>query len=85
MWRPQDGSVDCMATRLPMLSVEPKLSSKEVTFYGIDRGFTDFDLGKNDDQNAITGLSPLLSREYVETPLEDIDFDLDLFPNEQRR
>ncbi|RYP54916.1 hypothetical protein DL768_000480 [Monosporascus sp. mg162] len=82
MWRPRDGSVDRMTTRLPMLGVEPKLSSKEVNFYGIDRGFTDFDLGKNDDQNAITGLSPLLGREYVETPLEDIDLDLDLFPNE---
>ncbi|RYP64272.1 hypothetical protein DL771_008831 [Monosporascus sp. 5C6A] len=83
-WRPQDGSADRMTTQLPMLDAEPKLSSKEVTFYGIDRGFTDFDLGKNDDQNAITGLSPLLRREYVETPLEDIDLDLDLdlFPNE---
>ncbi|RYP28895.1 hypothetical protein DL767_006990 [Monosporascus sp. MG133] len=81
-WRPQDGSADCMTTRLPMLAVESKLSSKEMTFYGIDRGFTDFDLGKNDDQNAITGLSPLVRRECVETPLEDIDLDLDLFPNE---
>ncbi|RYP21836.1 hypothetical protein DL765_002061 [Monosporascus sp. GIB2] len=81
-WRPQDGSAGRMTTRLPPLGVEPKPSSKEVTFYGIDRGFIDFDLGKNDDQNAMTGLSPLFRREYIETPLEDIDPDLDLFPNE---
>lgn len=33
---------------------------------GIDRGFKDLDFGKNDDVNAISGSSPLLSRDHLE-------------------
>ncbi|KAK5628214.1 hypothetical protein RRF57_003929 [Xylaria bambusicola] len=43
----------------------------ESTFYGIDRGSQDYDLGKNDDMNAIGGSSPLLQRESLDTPLEE--------------
>lgn len=65
---------------LPLLEIETRLNATEPIFYGIDRGFADRDLGKNDDRNAISGLSPALQREYLDTPIEEID--LDLFPNE---
>lgn len=32
------------------------------TFYGIDRGFRDLDIGRNDDWNAISGVTPQISR-----------------------
>ncbi|GAW12275.1 hypothetical protein ANO14919_016380 [Xylariales sp. No.14919] len=54
---------------LPPLDTRP--TSNEPTFYGIDRGFQDHDLGKNDDMNAIGGSSPLLQRETLDTPLEE--------------
>ncbi|KAI0404933.1 fungal-specific transcription factor domain-containing protein [Xylaria palmicola] len=44
--------------------------TNEPTFYGIDRGYHDYDLGKNDDMNAIGGSSPLLQRESLEFPFE---------------
>ncbi len=69
-----------MNTRLPLLEIGAKLSPTEPIFYGTDRGFTDRDLGKNDDQNAITGKSPLFPREYLDTPIEEID--LESFPIE---
>ncbi|CAJ2513401.1 Uu.00g015200.m01.CDS01 [Anthostomella pinea] len=51
-------------------------NSAEPTYYGVDRGFPDRDLGKNDDMNAISGSSPLLPREFLDTtigePTEDI-------------
>jgi hypothetical protein len=52
---------------LPPQDIWP--TSGEPTFYGIDRGFRDYDLGKNDDMNAIGGSSPLLQRETIDTPL----------------
>ncbi|KAI0815702.1 fungal-specific transcription factor domain-containing protein [Xylaria sp. FL0064] len=54
---------------LPPLDTQQ--TSNEPTFYGIDRGFQDYDLGKNDDMNAIGGSSPLLQRESLDTPLEE--------------
>ncbi|KAI0906373.1 fungal-specific transcription factor domain-containing protein [Ustulina deusta] len=54
---------------LPPLDTQQALN--EPTFYGIDRGFQDYDLGKNDDMNAIGGSSPLLQRETLDTPLEE--------------
>ncbi|KAJ8114616.1 hypothetical protein ONZ43_g4861 [Nemania bipapillata] len=54
---------------LPPLDTRP--TSNEPTFYGIDRGFQDYDLGKNDDMNAIGGSSPLLQRESLDTPLDE--------------
>lgn len=38
---------------------------QQSTYYGIDRGFTDLDVGVNDDLNAITGASPKLSRREI--------------------
>ena len=35
---------------------------RSTTYYGIDRGFRDLDVGSNDDINAISGSSPKLSR-----------------------
>lgn len=54
---------------LPPLDTQQ--AANEPTFYGIDRGFQDYDLGKNDDMNAIGGSSPLLQRESLDTPLEE--------------
>ncbi|KAI1821903.1 fungal-specific transcription factor domain-containing protein [Xylaria intraflava] len=51
---------------LPPLNTTP--TSNEPTFYGIDRGIQDYDLGKNDDMNAISGSSPLLRRASLDTP-----------------
>ena len=75
--RPRDASLGYVGVSLPRLDVE---SASNPTFYGVDRGFADRDLGKNDDLNAITGMSPLLQREYLDTPVEETD--LDLYPNE---
>jgi len=46
------------------------------TTYGIDRGIKDLDIGKNDDMNAITGVSPVLVRDHLELVLDD-EGDLD--------
>lgn len=54
---------------LPPLDTRPTPSGPK--FYGIDRGFQDFDLGKNDDMNAIGGSSPLFQGEFLDTPLEE--------------
>lgn len=35
---------------------------EEMTTWGVDRGFRDLDVGKNDDANAITGASPITKR-----------------------
>jgi hypothetical protein len=41
------------------------------TVYGIDRGFKDLDIGKNDDANAITGVSPVIVRDHLNRSLDD--------------
>lgn len=47
--------------------------------YGVDRGFKDLDIGKNDDLNAISGASPLALRDHLELVL---DKEGDLMPIE---
>lgn len=49
------------------------------TVYGIDRGFKDLDIGKNDDANAITGVSPLIMRDNLNRSMDD---ELDSTPME---
>jgi hypothetical protein len=39
--------------------------------YGIDRGFKDLDIGKNDDANAISGSSPIAMRDHLELVLDE--------------
>jgi hypothetical protein len=39
--------------------------------YGIDRGFKDLDIGKNDDMNAITGSSPIAMRDHLELVVDE--------------
>ncbi|KAG9242974.1 fungal-specific transcription factor domain-containing protein [Calycina marina] len=41
----------------------------DTTTYGIDRGFKDLDIGKNDDTNAISGSSPISTREHLDLVL----------------
>ncbi len=36
--------------------------SRTTTYYGMDCGFLDLDIGKNDDTNALSGSSPKLNR-----------------------
>jgi hypothetical protein len=38
---------------------------EEMTTWGVDRGFCDLDVGKNDDLNAITGASPVTKRAHL--------------------
>ncbi|KAI1814601.1 fungal-specific transcription factor domain-containing protein [Poronia punctata] len=54
---------------LPPLETRPV--SNEPTFYGIDRGSQDLDLGRNDDMNAIGGSSPRLQRESLENRFDE--------------
>ncbi|KAI3331910.1 hypothetical protein HD806DRAFT_546168 [Xylariaceae sp. AK1471] len=61
-----DSTSQAKGTRPPL---DTRSTSTEPIFYGIDRGFQDYDLGKNDDMNAIGGSSPLLQRETLDTPL----------------
>ncbi|TVY89642.1 hypothetical protein LAWI1_G003595 [Lachnellula willkommii] len=42
---------------------------QDMTTWGIDRGFKDLDIGKNDDANAISGSSPIALREHLELVL----------------
>ncbi|KAI0025501.1 hypothetical protein F4780DRAFT_336287 [Xylariomycetidae sp. FL0641] len=56
-----------LKSMLPPLDTRPR-SATEATYYGVDRGFPDLDLGKNDDMNAITGSSPMLQREFLDSP-----------------
>jgi Fungal Zn(2)-Cys(6) binuclear cluster domain len=44
---------------------------QETTTWGIDRGIKDLDIGKNDDMNAITGVSPIALRDHLELVLDD--------------
>ncbi|TAQ87278.1 hypothetical protein B7494_g4380 [Chlorociboria aeruginascens] len=41
------------------------------TTWGIDRGFKDLDIGKNDDMNAISGSSPVVMRDHLELALNN--------------
>ena len=38
---------------------------------GIDRGFKDLDIGKNDDMNAISGSSPVAMRDHLDLVLDE--------------
>lgn len=38
--------------------------------WGIDRGIKDLDIGKNDDMNAITGVSPIAMRDHLDLVLD---------------
>lgn len=42
---------------------------QDTTTYGIDRGFKDLDIGKNDDMNAISGSSPVSTRAHLDLVL----------------
>jgi hypothetical protein len=39
--------------------------------YGIDRGFKDLDIGKNDDLNAISGSSPVAMRDHLDLVIDE--------------
>jgi len=43
--------------------------AEEMVTYGVDRGFRDLDIGKNDDDNAISGGSPITKREHLDHSL----------------
>ncbi|KAI1328277.1 hypothetical protein F5Y16DRAFT_157658 [Xylariaceae sp. FL0255] len=61
---------DGASQMLPPLDTRAR-NSDEPTFYGIDRGLPDQDLGKNDDMNAIGGSSPVFQREVLHNPSEE--------------
>ena len=44
---------------------------QDTTTWGIDRGIKDLDIGKNDDMNAITGVSPVALRDHLELVLDE--------------
>jgi hypothetical protein len=52
---------------------------QDTTTWGVDRGIKDLDIGKNDDMNAITGVSPVALRDHLELVL---DQDGELIPVE---
>ncbi|KAI1399963.1 hypothetical protein F4819DRAFT_497682 [Hypoxylon fuscum] len=68
----QDENTSRARAGLPPLDTRTRLST-EATYYGIDRGFPDHDLGKNDDLTAISGSSPLLQREFTDPPFGEPD------------
>ncbi|KAI2622901.1 fungal-specific transcription factor domain-containing protein [Hypomontagnella submonticulosa] len=63
----QDENTSRARSGLPPIDTRSR-SSTDATYYGTDRGFPDRDLGKNDDITAISGASPLLQREFPDTP-----------------
>ena len=44
---------------------------QDTTTWGIDRGFKDLDIGKNDDMNAISGSSPVALRDHLELIIDE--------------
>lgn len=44
---------------------------QDTTTWGIDRGFKDLDIGKNDDTNAISGSSPVAMRDHLDLVLDE--------------
>jgi len=44
---------------------------QDTTTYGIDRGFKDLDIGKNDDANAISGSSPASVRDHLDLSVKN--------------
>ncbi|KAI1456937.1 hypothetical protein F4805DRAFT_467772 [Annulohypoxylon moriforme] len=71
----QDENASRIRTGLPPIDTRAR-SSTEITCHGIDRGFPDHDLGKNDDMIAISGSSPLLQREFMDAPFSEQEDDL---------
>ncbi|KAI1415712.1 hypothetical protein F5Y13DRAFT_156665 [Hypoxylon sp. FL1857] len=63
----QDENTSRARAGLPPIDTRARVPT-EATYYGIDRGFPDHDLGRNDDITAISGASPLLQREFMDTP-----------------
>ena len=59
-----DRAYDSDNQRLRDWSQQPHEEIDDITIYGIDRGFKDLDIGKNDDMNAITGASPRGVRDH---------------------
>ncbi|PBP17323.1 c6 zinc finger domain containing protein [Diplocarpon rosae] len=57
-------------------SVQYQDTSLDSTVWGLDRGFRDLDIRKNDDTNAISGLSPMANRDHSRhTPGENGEAD----------
>ncbi|KAH8602690.1 fungal-specific transcription factor domain-containing protein [Bisporella sp. PMI_857] len=56
----------CSIDDLQDWSLKVNGSSQDTT-YGVDRGFRDLDIGNNDDENAISGSSPTVSRDHLES------------------
>ncbi|EKD19238.1 c6 zinc finger domain containing protein [Drepanopeziza brunnea f. sp. 'multigermtubi' MB_m1] len=52
-------------------SVEYQDTWSDSVIYGIDRGLKDLDIRRNDDMNAISGSSPVTSRDQFEYTVED--------------
>jgi hypothetical protein len=52
-------------------SLELRDVYQDTTTWGIDRGFKDLDIGKNDDMNAISGSSPAAMRDHLELVLDE--------------
>jgi hypothetical protein len=60
-------------------SLELRDVFQDTTTWGIDMGFKDLDVGKNDDMNAISGSSPVAKRDHLDLV---IDEDGELIPIE---
>jgi hypothetical protein len=52
-------------------SLELRDVYQDTTTWGIDRGFKDLDIGKNDDMNAISGSSPVAMREHLDLVVDE--------------
>lgn len=66
---PTDRSIN-MSSDLQDWSLQSHDVYQDTTHYGIDRGFKDLDIGKNDDMNAISGLSPVAMRYHLDYILD---------------
>ncbi|ORY62262.1 fungal-specific transcription factor domain-containing protein [Pseudomassariella vexata] len=76
---PRASLEDCTSqSYYPSASIDTHISySTEPQYYGMDRGLPDLDLGKNDDENAIsTVTSPFATCDRLDTPLDYFDDDL---------
>ncbi|KAI1075089.1 hypothetical protein F5B20DRAFT_595381 [Whalleya microplaca] len=71
----QDENSSRSKADLPPIDTRTRVSAEQSSYYGLDRGFADHDLGKNDDTNAISGASPLVQRDF-DTPFSELNDDM---------
>lgn len=68
---PSKGNHGYVSSDSDAQSWPPTHIQEETTTWGIDSGFKDLDIGKNDDMNALVGSPPTASRDHLDLVLDE--------------